>query len=252
MSERKAPTNPIILIPARMSSTRLPGKPLEDIAGVPMVVQVLKRGLECNLGPVAVACDHEDVFNAVMNAGGTAIMTNPDHPSGSDRIFEALETLDPDKKYDSVINLQGDLPTIDPATILKAFEMLSDPAVDIGTLGVEITDEMEKHNPSVVKAIVELDEAHSRGRALYFTRAVAPTGEGPFLHHIGIYTYRRDALEKFVKLSPSYLEMREKLEQLRALAHDMRIDLGVVDTNPLGVDTIEDLEQARLILGNPT
>lgn len=250
MTDRMVPKKPIILIPARMASTRLPGKPLEDIAGLPMIIQVLKRGQECNLGPVAVACDNHEVFELVEAHGGKAVLTNPDHPSGSDRIFEALEKLDPNKEYDSVINLQGDLPTIDPETVQKAFAMLSDPAVDIGTLGVVIDNEKDKNNPSVVKAVVELDDAHSKGRALYFTRAVAPTGDGPYLHHIGIYTYRRDALEKFVTLKPSYLEQREKLEQLRALANNMRIDLGVVQTNPLGVDTPEDLAEARRILEN--
>ncbi len=244
------PKKPIILIPARMASTRLPGKPLADIQGLPMIVQVMKRALESGLGPVAIACAEPEIKAAVEKAGGTAILTDPALPSGSDRILAALAILDPEKKYDAVINVQGDLPTLDPALIQSAFALLQDPETDIGTLAAIITKEAEKTNPNVVKAIAEIDFSAEvkTGRALYFTRATAPSGEGPLLHHIGLYAYKRAALEKFVAAPPAALEKREKLEQLRALAHGLRIDIAVVDTVPLGVDTPEDLEAARATL----
>ena len=242
--------NPILLIPARMASTRLPDKPLADIAGLPMIVQVMKRGEESGLGRVVVACAESEIKSAVEKAGGEAVLTDPALPSGSDRILAALQIIDPDKKYDAVINVQGDLPTLDPALIKTAFALLQNGA-DIGTLGAVITRAEEITNPNVVKAIVEADvESGQRtGRALYFTRATAPSGNGALLHHIGLYAYTRAALEKFVAAPPSYLEKREKLEQLRALALGLRIDLAVVDTVPLGVDTPEDLAAARKMLG---
>ena len=237
----------LILIPARMHSTRLPGKPLADIAGLPMIVQVLRRAEAAKLGPVVVACDDETIATAVEKAGGRAIMTRADHPSGSDRIFEALGVVDPNGRVRIVVNVQGDLPTIAPADIATALMPLKDPAVDIATLAAEIKKPEERTNPNVVKVVGTL-VSPGRLRALYFTRATAPTGDGPLYHHIGLYAYRRAALERFVKLPPSPLEQRERLEQLRALEAGMRVDVAVVDTVPLGVDTPEDLETARAML----
>ena len=234
----------LILIPARMSSTRLPGKPLADIAGKPMIVHVAERANKANLGRVVVATDHEDVANAVKAHGMEAVMTRPDHQSGSDRIYEALTLLDPDNRFDVIVNVQGDLPTIAPHEISAALEPLENPETDIATLGAEISVEEEKFNPNVVK-IVGSPIGKTRLRALYFTRATAPYGKGPLYHHIGLYAYKRKALQRFVSLQPSYLEKRESLEQLRALEAGMRIDAEIIETVPLGVDTIEDLEHAR-------
>ena len=238
---------PLILIPARMASTRLPGKPIADICGKPMIVHVAERAREADCGPVAVATDDERVHQAVSDFGFTAVMTRADHHSGSDRIFEALCSLDPEGAHDSIINVQGDLPTIDPADIRAALAPLGDPACDIATLGVEIVEEDEKTNPNVVK-IVGTPLDGSVLRALYFTRATAPWGEGPLYHHVGLYAYRRAALERYVTLPPTPLEGRERLEQLRALEHGLRIDVAIVDTVPLGVDTPADLDRARELL----
>lgn len=244
--------NPIILIPARMASTRLPQKPLADIAGLPMIVQVLKRAKESGLGRVVVACAEEEIKSAVEAAGGEAMLTDPDLPSGSDRILQALRRIDPAGDHRAVINVQGDLPTLDPSLIQTAYNLLNDGAADITTLAAIITKDSEKTNPNVVKAITEIDLAQGdrTGRALYFSRTTAPSGDGPLLHHIGLYAYERTALETFVAAKPSVLEQREKLEQLRALSLGMRIDVAVVDTVPLGVDTPEDLEAARQALSN--
>lgn len=239
--------NPIVLIPARMASTRLPNKPLADIGGEPMIVQVWRRAMEAKTGEVAVACDGKEIADVIKRAGGKVVITNPDLPSGSDRIFAALQTLDPQKKYNVIVNLQGDMPTLDPQLIHRVLEVLDNPAVDIATLAAVISDEEEKKDPAVVKAIVGAD-----GRALNFTRSPTATGDGRFLHHIGIYAYRRHALEKFVSLPPSPLEIKEKLEQLRALEAGMRIDVAIVDTVPLGVDTQEGLGKARAMMkGKP-
>jgi 3-deoxy-manno-octulosonate cytidylyltransferase (CMP-KDO synthetase) len=237
----------LILIPARMASTRLPGKPLADIAGLPMIVQVLRRAEAARLGPAVVACDDEIIATAVEKAGGRAIMTRADHPSGSDRIFEALGVVDPKGRVRIIVNVQGDLPTIAPADIAAALVPLNDPAVDIATLAAEIHKTEERTNPNVVK-VVGTPVVPGRLRALYFTRATAPAGDGPLYHHIGLYAYRRAALERFVKLPPSPLEQREKLEQLRAVEAGMRIDVAIVETVPLGVDTPQDLETARAML----
>lgn len=237
----------LILIPARMRATRLPGKPLADINGRPMILHVAERARESGLGRVVVATDAAEVATAVQAAGFETVMTRADHESGSDRIFEALSALDPDGRVDTVINVQGDLPTIDPQLIRSALKPFDDPAVDIATLGVAITREDEKTNPNVVK-IVGSPLSGERLRALYFTRATAPWGEGPLYHHIGLYAYRRAALARFVSLPPSPLEKRERLEQLRALEAGMRIDVEIVRSVPLGVDTPEDLERARAIL----
>jgi len=237
----------LILIPARMASTRLPGKPLADIAGQPMIVHVLQRALEAKAGAVAVATDSEAVFAAVEKAGGRAVMTRADHASGSDRIFEAVEQIDPERRARIVVNVQGDLPTLAPGDLQAALKPLADPAVDIATLAAEITKPHERDNPNVVK-LVGTPVAPSRLRALYFTRATAPSGDGPLYHHIGLYAYRREALARFVALKPSPLEVRERLEQLRALEAGMRIDAMIVGSVPLGVDTPEDLETARRVL----
>ncbi|MBV5265484.1 3-deoxy-manno-octulosonate cytidylyltransferase [Pinisolibacter aquiterrae] len=239
--------SPLVLIPARLAATRLPGKPLADVCGVPMIVQVWRRACEADIGPVAVATDDATIFAAVKDHGGEAVMTRADHPSGSDRIFEALGRLDAQGRHDAIVNVQGDLPTIDPAAIRAAVRPLADPAVDVATLAAEIVREEERTNPNVVK-VVGSPIGDTRLRALYFTRATAPWGEGPLFHHIGLYAYRRAALERFVGLPPSPLERREKLEQLRALEAGMRIDVEIVATVPLGVDTPDDLERARAIL----
>jgi 3-deoxy-manno-octulosonate cytidylyltransferase (CMP-KDO synthetase) len=237
----------LVLIPARMASTRLPGKPLADINGLPMIVQVAHRAREADVGPVVVAVDHQETFDVVAAAGFDVVMTRQDHQSGSDRIFEAIQKVDPQGDVDVVINVQGDLPTIEMEVVRAALRPLEDPAVDIATLTVEITNEHEKTNPNVVK-VVGSPILERRMRALYFTRATAPHGAGPLYHHIGLYAYRRAALERFVSLGPSALEKRESLEQLRALEAGMRIDVEIVDSVPLGVDTPADLEKARAIL----
>jgi 3-deoxy-manno-octulosonate cytidylyltransferase (CMP-KDO synthetase) len=245
--EFTSPTPVITLIPARMASTRLPGKPLADIAGTPMIVHVLRRAEAAGTGAVVVATDSEAIFACVEKAGGRAVMTRADHVSGSDRIFEALAVVDPDARSGVVLNVQGDLPTIDTADIRAALTPLADPSVDIATLAAEIVRPEDRDNPNVVK-VVGSPLSANRLRALYFTRASAPAGEGPLYHHIGLYAYRRAALARFVALPPSSLELREKLEQLRALEAGMRIDVTVVAGVPLGVDTLEDLERARALL----
>lgn len=285
---------PIILIPARMASTRLPNKPMAQIGDAAMIVQCWRRAVESEVARVVVACDAHEIKEAVEQAGGEAVLTDPDLPSGSDRIWQALERVDPKGEHDYVVNLQGDMPTLDPTVIRHVLEPLQNEAVDIATLAAEIDNEEDKHNPAVVKiAMGELMEpignvgggreasrlspavgaavrpigraAGEHGgnqsieasrilqghikRALYFSRATIPANDGPLYHHIGIYAYRRDALQRFVLLPPSPLEQREKLEQLRALEAGMRIDVAVVDTVPLGVDTPEQLEQARALIG---
>lgn len=240
-------SDPLIVIPARMAATRLPGKPMAEIGGAPMIVQVWRRAMEAGIGPVIVATDSAEIAAAITSAGGTPVMTRADHPSGSDRIQEAVERFDPDGRHDIIVNVQGDLPTIDPRIIAAALLPLADPAVDIATLAAKITREDEKTASHVVKAVGS-PIGPNRLRALYFTRASAPWGEGDLFHHIGLYAYRRRALRQFVNLPPSPLEMREKLEQLRALEAGLRIDIVIVDTVPLGVDTPQDLERARAIL----
>ncbi len=242
------PKNPIVLIPARLASSRLPGKPLAEIAGAPMIVQVWRRAMEADVGPAVVACDDADIAAAIRAAGGEAVITRPDHASGSDRIFEALQRLDPDGRHDAVINLQGDLPTIEPGPIRTVLAPLADAAVDIATLVAEITDPEERSDPNVVKAAIALADGARIGRALYFSRATVPTGDGPLYHHIGIYAYRPAALARFVGMPAGVLEQRERLEQLRALENGMRIDAALVDTVPLGVDTPADLAKARAFL----
>ncbi|GJM02997.1 MAG: 3-deoxy-manno-octulosonate cytidylyltransferase [Rhodomicrobium sp.] len=240
-------TDCLTLIPARMEATRLPGKPLREINGEPMIIHVWRRAVEADIGPVIVATDHQEIASAIEAVGGKACLTRSDHASGSDRIYEALLKSDEAGKYSKIINLQGDLPTLDPALVKQCAALLDEPAVDVSTLAVEIADEAEKTNPNVVKMVGSpLTPTHHR--ALYFTRATAPTGQGPLYHHIGIYGYQRDSLKRFIALPPSPLEQREKLEQLRALEAGLRIDVAIVNTHPLGVDTEADLEKARALL----
>lgn len=240
-------SDPLVIIPARLGATRLPNKPLADISGEPMIVHVLRRALEAGIGPVLVATDAPLIAEAVERAGGAAVLTRGDHASGSDRIAEAMETFDRQGRHDIVVNVQGDFPTIAPASIAAAILPLADSSVDIGTLVYAIESEDERTNPNVVKMIGS-EYAPGRFRALYFTRATAPSGEGPLHHHIGVYAYRRAALKRFVSLPPSPLELRERLEQLRALEAGMRIDAVAVDDRPFGVDTQAQLHEARRIL----
>ena len=239
----------LIVIPARMQATRLPGKPLADICGEPMIVHVWRRAVESGAGRVAVATDAQEVRAVVEQAGGEAVMTRAAHESGTDRISEAVEALDPGGACDIVVNLQGDLPTLDPHLIGACTGPLREPACDIGTLAAEITEDAERDDPHVVKVVGSREGGGRIMRALYFTRASAPHGEGPLYHHIGLYAFRRAALSRFVALPRSELEMRERLEQLRALEAGMRIDVALVDTVPVGVDTPADLERARALLG---
>ena len=237
----------LVLIPARMAATRFPGKPLADINGAPMIVHVWRRAAEAAIGRVAVATDSPEIAGAVRAVGGEAVMTAADHDNGTSRIDEAARIVDPDGQYATIVNVQGDLPTIAPAAIRAALAPLSDAAVDIATIAAAIVRAEEKTDANVVK-VVGTPVAHNHLRALYFTRATAPWGEGPLYHHIGLYAYRRAALHRYVGLPPSPLERRERLEQLRALEAGMRIDVAIVDAVPLGVDTPDDLVRARALL----
>jgi 3-deoxy-manno-octulosonate cytidylyltransferase (CMP-KDO synthetase) len=240
--------NPILIIPARMAASRLPGKPLADIGGVPMIVRVWARAVAAGLGPVVVAAGEAEIVQAVEKAGGRAVLTDPNLPSGSDRIWAALMAADPQGAHDVVVNLQGDLPALDPDQLQTVAACLKKSGADIATLAAPIDNEADEVNPAVVKAIVAWDAGERFGRALYFTRATAPTGDGVLYHHVGLYAYKRQALEDFVALPPSALEVREKLEQLRALEAGMSIAVARVDEAPLSVDTPADLERARKIL----
>ena len=240
--------NPIVVIPARMASTRLPGKPLAEINGKPMILHMLDRGREADIGPVAVACGDREIADAVEAAGGRAVLTDPDLPSGSDRVHAALAELDPDRRHDVVVNLQGDLPTLDPEALRLVVTPLADPKVDIGTLVVPIRDEIEAATASFVKAACAFAEGQAIACVLYFSRQAIPWGPGPLWHHLGIYAYRRTALDRFISLPPGPLEQREQLEQLRALEDGMRISCVRMDHGPFGVDTAGDLERARSIL----
>jgi len=247
------PKRPIVLIPARLKATRLPDKPLADIHGEPMIVHVWRRAREADLGPVLVAAGEAAIVDAVKRAGGEAVLTRTDHPSGSDRIWEAVERFDPDRRHDAVVNVQGDLPTVEPKAVRAALAPLDEGDVDIATIAAAIARDEERTDPNVVKAVIAFTRGGRGGvppigRALYFSRATVPTGDGPLYHHIGLYTYRRAALQRFVALPPGTLEKRERLEQLRALEAGMRIDVALVDTVPLGVDTEHDLARARAML----
>jgi len=241
--------NPIVVIPARMASSRLPGKPLADIAGVPMIVRVWRRAVAAGIGPVVVAAAEREIAAAVEAAGGRAVLTAPELASGTDRVHAALGQIDPDEAHDVVINLQGDLPALDPDHVRIVADVLAPTGADIATLAAEIDEAADLDNPSVVKPVVSWDVTGTRGRALYFSRARVPAGDGPLFHHVGIYAFRRDALSRFVALPPSPLETREKLEQLRALEAGMTIAVARVDRVPLCVDTDADLEKARIALG---
>lgn len=243
--------NTLIVIPARMEASRLPGKPMIDIAGKPMIERVWRQASAAELGRVVVATDSDVVFEAIRSAGGEAVMTRADHASGSDRVFEAINKVDPEGDAEFIVNVQGDLPTLEPRLVQACIQPLLQKGPHIATLVAEIIEAEERDNPNVVKLVgsplppIELNGTTlSSLRALYFTRATAPWGDGPLYHHIGIYAYRRSALERFVTLRPSALEKRERLEQLRALEDGMRIDAAVVDTVPLGVDTPADVERA--------
>jgi 3-deoxy-manno-octulosonate cytidylyltransferase (CMP-KDO synthetase) len=240
-----------VVVPARLAATRLPRKPLADIGGVPMVVHVWRRAVAAGIGPVVVACAEDAVADAVRAAGGDVAMTDPDLPSGSDRVRAALDAVDPARRFGAVVNLQGDLPTIDPATVRAVLDPLADPDVDIATLVAEIADPSERDDPNVVKAACVFAPGARIARALYFSRCPVPAGDGPLYHHIGLYAFRRDALDRFCALPPGGLEQRERLEQLRALEAGMRIDAARVDTVPHGVDTAADLERARALLAPP-
>lgn len=240
---------PLIIIPARLESKRLPGKALADIAGTPMIVHVWRRAMEAAVAPVIVATDSPKISEAVQAAGGTAVLTSADHISGSDRIFEALQAADPTGDCDIVVNLQGDQPLIRKADLAAVLRPLADPAVDIATLATPIRSPAERERPEVVK-VVGTPSGPDRLRALYFSRASAPWGDGPHFHHIGVYAYRREALTRFVRLPPGTLEAREKLEQLRALEAGMRMDAALIETAVFGVDTPADLDRARSILGS--
>lgn len=237
----------LVIIPARLAASRLPGKPLADINGVPMIVRVARQAERAGIGQVAVATDSRQIADVVEAAGLVAVMTRDDHQSGSDRVFEAAMKLDPEGQFDVILNVQGDIPAIEPETIRRSVLPLKSSEADLATIAVQITDDAEKSNPSIVK-VVGSPVGNGILRALYFTRATAPYGEGPLYHHIGLYAWRRSALERFVSLKPSTLEKRESLEQLRALEDGMRIDVAIVDSVPLGVDTPADLERARQIL----
>lgn len=239
---------PIVLIPARLAATRLPGKPLADIHGQPMIVHVMRRAQAAGIGPVACACAEPAIAEAVRAAGGIAVPTDPALPSGSDRVHAALASLDPDGMHDVIVNLQGDFPTIAPEHLRAVLRPLADPTIDIATLVAPIHDAAEAAAPSVVKAACGFAEGAEWAPALYFSRAAIPSGEGPLWHHIGVYAYRRAALARFVALPESALERREKLEQLRALEAGMRIGCARIAHGPFGVDTPADLAEARRVL----
>ena len=244
---RAVPENPIILIPARLAARRLPGKPLADIAGVPMIVHVWRRAVAAEIGPVLVACGDREIADVVEAAGGRAVMTDPGHPTGSDRIHAAIANLDPDGAFDAVINVQGDLPLLDPAAVRLAFDGLRDPDIDIATLAAVIEDATALADTSVNKVVAGFADPARPARALYFSKAIVPWGAGPHYEHIGLYAYRREALERFVGLPRGVLEQREHLEQLRALEAGMHISVSLIEADRLGVqvDTPADLERAR-------
>jgi len=248
LSDEVSAFRPIVVIPARLASTRLPGKPLADIGGLPMIVHVLRRAEAAAIGPVFVACAEAAIKDAVERAGGRAVLTRADHASGSDRIHEAVTLLDPARRHDIVVNVQGDFPTIEPSAIRAALAPLADPAVDIATIAAPIRDAAERDDPNTIKAAAGFAPGERIARALYFSRSPVPYGPGEHYHHVGLYAYRRAALERFVTLPPAVLEQRESLEQLRALAAGMRIDVALIDSFPFGVDTPAHLARAREIL----
>jgi 3-deoxy-manno-octulosonate cytidylyltransferase (CMP-KDO synthetase) len=239
-----------IFIPARMKATRLPNKPLADIGGKPMILHVMERAISANIGPVYVACADDEIALVVKNAGGTAILTDPNHPSGSDRIAEALSKIDPHRNIANIVNLQGDLPMFDPQILKLSVLLLENPSTDIGTFANIIENHDDIDNPNIVKVAMSEPNANNIGRALYFSRCAIPYQSTTYYHHVGIYIYRRNALEKFISLSPSYLEMSEKLEQLRALENNLTIDVAIINSTPPGVDTEQDLQFIRRMYNN--
>lgn len=240
--------NPVVVIPARLASTRLPRKALAEIAGVPMIVRVWRQAERAAIGPVIVAAAEAEIAEAVERAGGRAVLTDPALASGSDRVHAALESADPERRHDAVVNLQGDLPSLDPDAVARVATALEETDADIATLAAPIDDPADYDNPNVVKPVVAWEKDGTRGRALYFTRARAPSGDGLLFHHVGIYAFRRAALSHFVKLPPSPLELREKLEQLRALEAGMHVTVARIDAVPISVDTPADLERARRLI----
>jgi 3-deoxy-manno-octulosonate cytidylyltransferase (CMP-KDO synthetase) len=245
--------NPVLMIPTRLASTRLPNKPLAEIAGVPMIVHVWRRAMAADTGPVVVASGDQEIVDLIERAGGRAVLTEPNLPTGSDRIQAALTALDPAREYDAVINVQGDMPMLDPAAIRVALRTLSDTDADIATLAAEITDPAALHETSVNKVAVGFADPARPARALYFSKAPVPWGDGPHYEHIGLYAYRRAALDRFVTLPRGVLEQRERLEQLRALEAGMRIWVSLIDPASLGVqvDTPADLARAQQLMGSP-
>ncbi|HFB2047987.1 MAG: 3-deoxy-manno-octulosonate cytidylyltransferase [Hyphomicrobiaceae bacterium] len=243
----------LIIIPARMKATRLPNKPLLDIHGEPMIVHVWRRATASNVGRVVVATDTEAIAKVISAAGGEVVVTSERHTSGTDRVFEAVNKIDPDSQAKIVVNLQGDLPVFDPPLIASCLSPLKDSAVDIATLASEITFKRENTTSNVVKVVGTTcgTSIQNTLRALYFTRATAPYGKGSLYHHIGIYAYKRKALKRFSMFKPSTLELRENLEQLRALENGMRIDVAITNTIPLSIDTQADLEHVREIFSHP-
>ena len=243
------PSNTIVIVPARMLSTRLPGKPLADICGQPMIIHVWRRAMEAAVGPVLVAVAEQELADVVKAAGGDAVVTDPDLPSGSDRIFAALKARDPDRQFRFIVNLQGDLPLMDPHSIRRCLAPLASHEMQISTLAAEITDRQEVANPDVVKAIADFASGSDVAVARDFLRQLPRDAPGPFWHHIGIYAYRREALEAFVGLPVSPRERERKLEQMRAMDNGMPIAVVRVDTIPFGVDTPADLDRARREMG---
>lgn len=240
--------NPVVVIPARLQATNLPGKLLFDIHGDPLIVHVWRRAVAAAIGPVVVACAEQEICDAVVKAGGNAILTRQDHRTSTDRVFEAVEKFDPEGNFDTVLNLHGDLPAITPTAIRAALAPLDDLNVDIATLIAEITDDGHRHSPQIVKAVVGLAEGQYRGRAVYFSRAAVPAGDGPLYHHIGLYAFRRSALARFVALAAGVLEQREGLEQLRAIENGMHLEAVLVASLPPSVDSLSDLEKIRQVL----
>jgi 3-deoxy-manno-octulosonate cytidylyltransferase (CMP-KDO synthetase) len=238
------------MIPSRLASTRLPGKPLAPIAGEPMIVHVWRRATAAAVGPVVVSCGDREIAAAVEAVGGRAVLTDPDLPTGSDRIAAAVAALDPGRAHDAVINVQGDLPTLDPEAVRRAVAGLADPAIDIATLGAVITERAALADTSVNKVVAGFADPAGWARALYFSKAIVPWGDGPHYEHIGLYAYRREALERFVTLPRGVLEERERLEQLRALENGMTMAVALIDPARLGVqvDTPADLERARALV----
>jgi 3-deoxy-manno-octulosonate cytidylyltransferase (CMP-KDO synthetase) len=244
------PQKTLVVIPTRLAATRLPNKPLADICGKSMICHVWEKAIEANVGPVIVACGDQEIVEAVKAFGGETVLTDPTLPTGTDRVKSAADIYDPQQTYEFVINVQGDLPTLESSLLPESLEPFQDSGVDIATLATMIEDPHELTDGNVVKIALSLKGEGTIGRALYFSRNLIPSSEGPHYHHIGLYAFRRKALNQYVNLPVNALEIRERLEQLRALAHGMRIDVKIVNTKaPFGVDTPADLEKAIRVIG---